>query len=187
MFSFVCVIWYNEIQSNSWSIVFSEKSFSDEFFWMDDCKSLSCAWGREGLLRQRQKTKLFVLNVVVVFLSDKRFTTATVFLVSYKPAGGGALHVRDIAFFACSRSTVKVLYFLSAALRNDDRALAAHQSWARCGGSYPGWLWSRNTTTSAGTVGPPSSGTRASCLPPRENISMRKEGEGLGCRGRINP
>lgn len=73
------------------------------------------------------------------------------------------------------------------ALRNDDKAWVAHRSWARCGGSYPGWLWSQNTTTSAGTVGPPSSGTRASSLPPRENISMRKEGEGSGCRVELTP
>lgn len=83
--------------------------------------------------------------------------------------------------------SVKVVYFwLFVALRNDDKELAAHQSWARYGGSYPGWLWYQNTTTSAGTVGPPSSGTRASSLPPRENISMRKGREGSICRGRIN-
>lgn len=61
-------------------------------------------------------------------------------------------------------------------LWNDGKTRAAHQSWVRCGGSYLGSLGSQNTTTSAGTAGPPFSGTRASCLPPRENISMRKGG-----------
>lgn len=66
---------------------------------------------------------------------------------------------------------------------NMHRSSRAHRSWVRCGGSYPGWLWSQNTTTSAGTAGPPSSGTRASCLPPREHISMRKGGKGFGMVG----
>ena len=79
------------------------------------------------------------------------------------------------------------LHILSVALQNNEKTLAAHRSSVHCEVSYHGWLWSQSMTTSARTVGPPSSGTRASCLPPRENISMRKGGEGSRCWRRINP
>lgn len=84
-------------------------------------------------------------------------------------------------------SFVCFLHAHVAELWHDDKALATHQSWVRCGGSYHGWLWSQNTTTSAGTAGPPSSGTRASCLPPRENISMRKGGKGWDVGVELTP
>lgn len=148
-------------------------------------------------LKKKKKLNKAKYILFIIFLFPKYFknTCWTLFNVgslcsiSWRRPGSSPVHdTINITFHACSWSAVSDVFVSpSGALSNDDKASAAHQSWARCGGSYPGWLWSRNTTTSAGTVGPPSSGTRASCLPPRENISMRKGGEGSGCRGRINP